>query len=58
MEYNRLLYRRYPNKPEPKSIEFLKRLFENIRIQKKSEEIKSNMAEEDDEDDLLVEQIV
>ena len=55
MEYNRLLYRRYPNKPEPKSIEFLERLFENVRIQKKSEEIKANMADEDDEDDLLVE---
>ena len=38
LEYNKTLYKRYPNAPEEKSVEFLDRLLENIKFQKKFDE--------------------
>ena len=38
IEYNKILYKRYPNAPEEKSVEFIDRLLENVKFQKKFDE--------------------
>jgi hypothetical protein len=38
LEYNKTLYKRYPTAPEEKSVEFIDRLLENVKFQRKFDE--------------------
>ena len=58
LEYNKTLYRRYPNAPEEKSVEFIDRLLENIKFQKKYDECAEKELDAQDEDDLMIIELV